>query len=117
MKTRIFVYKDHIGIAAGDKLVNDPSSPGQLGCIVDLSEVEISKEALDALKTVKKSTSSLGEVMCFGNTFGWMGGVKYVFKAQELTADRDYEPKLLEKCIADIEVPVDFREFIDSIVK
>lgn len=113
MKTKIFEYKGHVGIQAGDKFINDPDQPGQLGCLVDISEIEISKEAFDVLKTVKKSHDAIGDVMAFGTTFGWMGGYKYLLHPKA-EGDRDYEPSILESRITEVEIPDDFKKVVDG---
>lgn len=114
MKTKVFYYKDYVGITAGNNLVNDPAGPGQLGVLIDITEVEIQKEALDFLKTLKKSNGSFGDVMCFGNTFGWCGAFWTVL-TKDSSPDRDFEPMLLESQVSEFETPTDFITFIDSV--
>lgn len=56
-KTTIFEHKGRVGIQAGDKLLNNPDSPGQLGCLVDLSDVIISEAAsLSSSRRFPKAT-------------------------------------------------------------
>lgn len=110
--TRIFAHNGRVGIEAGDKFINDPTQPGQLGCIVDLKYVVISREALDVLKKVKKSHDAIGDVMCWQcddgmQCFGWMGGMKYLLHTNA-DADRDYNPSLLESRVQQVDAPEDF---------
>lgn len=121
MKTQIFAYKNIVGISAGDKLVNDPCQPGQLGCIVDINEIEISREAYNILRTLKKCRGSLGDVMCWSCTdpdegeayFGWLGGFKAMI-TKETEGDRDFNPSLLKSQIVEnLIVPEDFKNAID----
>lgn len=121
MKTQIFAYKNIVGISAGDKFINDPTQPGQLGCVVDIKEIEISQEAFDVLGKLKKCGGSFADVMCWkgaglneGQTyFAWLGGFKTMITLQN-EADRDFNPSLLKPQIVDnLEVPQDFKNTID----
>lgn len=115
-KTRIFEYKGYVGIDGGTKLINDPNDVSQLGCIVDLNEVEISKEALAILKSLPKGHDDLGDIMCFGKTFAWLGGIRKVIRPDiPLEGDSDYTPSLLEKYVTDVEPTEEFKKFIDKI--
>jgi hypothetical protein len=117
-KTQIFEYKGVIGIIAGDKFVNDPAKPGQLGCIVDGKDIIISAEALALLKQVKKSHDAIGDVMCWKAgekiCFGWLGGPKKLVVPAKSEGDREYNPGLLEVSIGDVKVPQDFIEVVDK---
>lgn len=121
MKTQIFEYKGFIGIVAGDQFVNDPYDSGQIGFLVNISEIEITQSALDELKKVKKVGNSLADLMCYKTNerarfFGWVGGNQIIFMAQEVYGDRDYTPSLLESQVVNIDSPEDFKKFIDDIV-
>lgn len=112
-KTKIFEYKGYVGIVAGDSLVNDPTQPGQLGCIVSLKDVEISQAAFEILKGIPKSNDDIGDVMCWDEFFGWMGGPAKVL-SKESEGDRDYNPNLLSDYIAEVEPTQSFKDFIDN---
>src|SRR5574338_1129605 len=112
MKTKIFEYKGFVGIEAGDQFVNDPTQKGQLGCIVKIENVEISKGAFDFLFSLRKSHDAIGDVMCWGEYFAWMGGYKMIIN-KNCEGDRDYNPELLKSQICEVEPTEDFKNFID----
>lgn len=114
MKTRIFAYKGRVGILAGDKTVNNPSDPNQLGYVVNLSEVEISREAFEALNKIKRSHDNIGDVMCWGSTFAWLGGPKTMLN-EKAEGDNSYDPSLLVNYITEVEIPQDFINAVDKI--
>jgi hypothetical protein len=114
MKTKIFAYKGRVGILAGDKFVNDPSQPNQLGCVVKLSEVEVSREAFEILNNIKRSHDDIGDVMCWGECFAWLGGPKTMLN-DKAEGDNSYQPSLLVNYIADVEIPEEFKNAVDKI--
>lgn len=122
MKTKVFAHKGFIGILSdpkADGLVASPVS-GSFGCVIEnaTENVEISEEALKALKTISKGRDSLGEIDVFGDAggkiiFGWMGGFMSAFKATDVQASREYDPSLLV-ATEGVEAPQDFIDFVDS---
>jgi hypothetical protein len=116
--TKIFAHKGYVGIEAGDQFINDPTKPGQLGCVVDLKNVVISQEAYDIIKGVRKSQDAIGDVMCWQadkqQCFGWMGGAKYLLHTKA-EADRNYNPSLLKPRIEKVDPPADFIAAIKNI--
>lgn len=115
--TRIFAYRGYVGVSAGDAFVNDPSAPGQLGCIVLIENVDISQEAYDLLQKVKRSRDSIGDVMCWGTTFAWMGQASRVIDVKKAEGDRDYAPELLKGRITPVEPVKQFIKAIDEHLK
>lgn len=115
--TKIFAYNGRVGIEAGDKFINDPTQEGQLGCVVDLKDVIISREALGILMKIGKSLDSIGDVMCWEcdngqQCFAWLGGFKHLVHMRA-EGDRDYDPTLLESRIKKVDPPKDFIDYID----
>ena len=112
MKTQIFAYDGIVGIKAGSAFVNDPTQPGQLGCIVKVDEVEITEDAYNILCSLDRSNDVLGDVSCWAandklNYFSWMG-ISNRFLTPGCVGDRDFNPSLLKDKITSIEVPDDF---------
>ena len=58
MRTQVFAHRGIVGIKSNpdaEGLLNRPMDPGQLGFVVDGAHVDINPDAIEALKTVKKS--------------------------------------------------------------
>ncbi len=118
--TKIFYYKGFIGIQSNensDALIAKPGN-GNLGCVCDASKVKISQEALDVLKTIPRGRDGLGEIDVFKSgdmiTIGWIGGYLKAFKPSDIETSRDYDPNLLS-ADDDVEIPIEFMDFIDKI--
>lgn len=118
--TKVFIYKGVVGIQSeetSDALIAKPGN-GNLGCVCDASKVKISKEALEALKTIPKGNDGLGEIDVFKDNsgrviFGWLGGYLKAFKPENAETSRDYNPSLLMHS-DNVEIPKEFIEFVDS---
>jgi hypothetical protein len=117
--TKVFIYKGIVGIQSeetSDALIAKPVG-GNLGCVCDASKVKISKEALDALKTIPKGHDGLGEIDVFKSgdmiVFSWLGGYLKAFKPNEIETSRDYNPNLLTHS-EDVDIPKEFIDFVDS---
>jgi hypothetical protein len=102
MRTQVFAYDGWVGISSGTEaegLLNKPMNAGQLGFVVDAAFVDISPEALELLKQVPKSIDDLGEVDIFKSTdkiiFSWLGGVKKMFKPEQITSSNSYDASLI----------------------
>jgi hypothetical protein len=107
MRTQVFAYKGWVGISSGveaEGLLNKPMDAGQLGFVVDAAFVDISSEAFELLKQVPKSNDDLGEVDIFKSTdkviFSWLGGVKKMFKPEQITGSNSYNPSLIAKTVS-----------------
>jgi hypothetical protein len=120
MRTKVFAYKGIVGIESSYNakgLINDPSQPGQLGFVVDANFVDISKEALDILKTIKRSLDDMSDIDIFKSKdavcFCWVGGAKTAIDPERHTGSNSYNAYLITKT-CEIEVPEDFKTFIDG---
>lgn len=122
MKTTVFAYKGIIGIKSDVKsegLINDPTQPGQLGFVLDASQVEFSPEAIEALKKIKRGHGSLGDVDCFKSddgqiVFAFLGGPWAMFDPESgVEAARDTDFNLLTPTDG-VEIPEDFKKAVDE---
>jgi hypothetical protein len=129
MKTKIFAYKDYVGVDANmseGKFINDIKSPGQLGIVVSINEIEISKEAKDIIRSAGREGGSFAPLMLTKHkdaglehgdaSIGVMGFGKIVVgKKGEINIGRTCDKDVLDM-IPDsvVEPPEDFKEFIDS---
>lgn len=61
----IFFYKNHVGvdINMNRKFLNDLTDNNQLGCVISTKEINISQEAVDFIKKLKRDTGSFAEIM------------------------------------------------------
>lgn len=124
MKTKIFAYKTFIGAETdidNGTFLNDPKKVNQLGCIVPIGELEITKEAKDLLFKAKRESGSFAQIMITrlngGNSnIGLMGFGKHAFDTSEPVISSDCDLTILDD-IPDsiIELPKDFIAFIDSL--
>ncbi len=120
-KTKIFAYKGYVGIQStpdAEGMIAKPEG-GNFGCVVDADKAEISTEALELLKKVKRGRSSLGDIDVFQADdkmiiLGWIGGYLNAFKPSDVEGSREYKPELL-KATEDVEIPVEFKTYIDSL--
>lgn len=123
MRTQVFSYKGIIGIKSNIKaegLLNKPTEKGQLGFVVDAKYVDISPEALNLLKHIKRSSDDIGEVDVFQSSqgkviFAWLGGPwKYLNpNHEEVTGSNTYDASLLH-ANNNVEIPKDFKAFVDK---
>ena len=92
---------------------------GNLGCVVNAANIDISVDALELLKKVKKGKGGLGDIDVFKADegliiFGWLGGYLNAFLPKDILASRDYSPELLN-AIEGVEADQDFMNYIDSL--
>lgn len=130
MKTmNIFAHKGHVGANINmedGKFINDPGSPGQMGCVVSTSEVSISKEAADLIRKAKREGGSFAPLMLTVHTgqgtehgrssIGVLGGGNvYLGDADTLTIGRTCDLEALDHCeIVENSAPEDFQKFIEE---
>lgn len=121
MRTQIFSYKGVIGIQSDVKaegLLNDPLQSGQLGFVINADYIDIQPEALELLKTVKKSGDDIGEVDVFesekGVIFSWLGGPLKAFIPDQITGSSTYNAYLLKTTNENIKPPQEFINFVES---
>lgn len=126
MKTKIFAYRGNLGATTDlkeGKFINDPTTAGQLGCVVATTEVEISKEAKDILRNAKREGGSFAEVMLTrhspeskipGSSIGLLGFHKHHF-GKEVRIGRVCDTSILDDIPdSEVEAPQDYRDFIDK---
>lgn len=120
-KTEMFAYRGILGIDGGTVTINDPTSAGQLGVIVDGSEVILTQAAFDVLKKIKTSRDAIGDIMVWKagqrTCVGWLGGRLGSISPDYATGDRDYNPELLRSNIvpdSEIETPAAFIQMVDE---
>jgi hypothetical protein len=121
LRTKVFTYKNYIGIQSNVKaegLLNNPLQQGQLGFVVDAKFVDIQPEALELLKQIKRSGDCIGDVDVFQSdkcvVFSWLGEPLQYLDSKTAEGSRDHNPSLL---VANNEVitPEEFKKFIDSL--
>lgn len=128
MKTQIFAYKGNLAATTDlveGKFINDPKAAGQLGCVISTSEVQITKEAKELIKNARREGGSFAPLMLTKHagsavdvhgksSVGLMGAGKHHF-GKDFTLGRDCDKSVLEDCEeVEIEVPADYKEFIDE---
>jgi len=123
MRTKIFAYKGVIGAETdldNGKFINNPKDGGQLGCVIDTKEVDITKEAKELLRSAKREGGSFAPIMLTkhtdgGSSIGLMGFWKHLFAEEDLCIGRTCETSVLDDCNeTEIEIPVGFITFVDS---
>lgn len=118
----IFGYKGHLGadIDMKGKFINNPTAPGQLGCVVDTKNIHINKSAKEMIKNAKREGGSFAPLMLTkhgnnkGSSIAIMGYGK-VHMGKDIFIGRDCTLSILDDCtlMEDSEIPKDFKEFID----
>ena len=126
MNTQIFAYRGLIGIASGydfDGIIASPAPPDvHLGFVVDTSCVDISQEAFDLLKTIKRGSVGFGEFDIWEtggdapNCLFFFGGSPYtIIDPKDVETTREYDPSLLaDRVSSDVEVDPDFIQVVDN---
>lgn len=125
MKTAfIFAYKGHLGaeVDVDGKFLNSPTSPGQLGAVIDTKEVEITQEARDLIKSLGREGGSFAGLMLTkmadgsGSNIGILGlGKVNMGCPPDLKIGRTCDKEVVDDCeLVDREVPEDYRKFIDE---
>jgi len=102
LRTQVFAYRGIVGIQSScdaEGLLNKPKEKGQLGFVVDASYVDISSEALDLIKKVKKSCDCIGDIDVYKSSncivFSWLGRPWEMFKPELVSGSREFNPDLL----------------------
>ena len=130
MKTKIIAYKGNIGIKIPKTgiFINDPMKPGQLGCVISTSEIEITKEAKDVIRKAKRDDGSFAELMLtkhdksivnkYGESSIGVMGFGNVNLGNDFCISRDCNLSVLNDCTeTEIVVPNDYKDFIDNFKK
>ena len=125
MKTKVFVYRNFLGISSSidsEGVLNDPTCPTSIGFVMDATKVLFSKEAINALSNLTRGTDSLGDVDCFQTitdtpvVFSWLGGPKTCIDLsdKEIVTARGANFSLVT-ATQDVEIDEDFKKYIDSL--
>jgi hypothetical protein len=123
MKTKIFAYKNNLGAITDMEngvFLNRPLDPGQLGCVVPSTEVEITREAVSLIRNAHRSGGSFADIMLTrhavgtGSSIGLIGcGLHHFGSDFEISRTCDLSV-LDDMTITEDEAPESYREFIDS---
>jgi hypothetical protein len=116
MKTQVFVYGGYLGVSSHPETEGLVAATG-LGIVINSQGLEISQEAIDVLRKARKAGGSYAPLQVFAGPdksviFGWEGSWKSIFPIDEVQLGRDDDPSLLQP--SEVEVPQDFRDFVDK---
>ena len=123
MKTKIFAYKGVIGAMTDldeGKFINNPKDVGQLGCVIDTNEVDITSEAKEVLRNARREGGSFAPIMLTKHTdgtssVGLMGFWKHIYVGEDLCIGRTCNTSVLDECNeVEIEIPEGFKEVVDE---
>ena len=121
MRTRVFAYKNFLGVQSSFTsigLLNKPGEPGQLGFVMDAKEVFFSLEAIELLKKVKRSRDAIGDVDVFQSdsrvVFAFLGGPLCMYDATQIEGSRSHDAGLLEGLVKIVQNLVP-QSFIDAV--
>jgi hypothetical protein len=100
-------------------------SQGQLGCVISTSEIQITKEAKEIISNAKREGGSFAELMLtkhegigadeHGKSSIGIFGFGKVLLGKDFKIGRDCDKSVLDDCEeVEIEVPQDFKDFIDK---
>lgn len=128
--TRIYAYKGVLMVDLdADKangLINDPSDGNQLGCVIKSDCIDITKDAKELIRGANRTGGSFSGLMLtehtakasekFGkSSFGIMGFGKVAIDRADIKVGRDCELSVLDDMNeVEIEVPKEFKEFVDN---
>lgn len=124
VKTQIFTYKGNLGATTdlnNGKFINNPKAGGQLGCVIDTKEIEITKEAKQMIRQARREGGSFAAMMLTkhsdgsGSSIGLMGFWKHHY-GKEVSIGRDCDMSILDDCLeTNIEAPQDYKDYIDKL--
>jgi hypothetical protein len=128
MKTKIFAYKGALGAETDmekGKFINKPLDDGQLGCVICVTEIEITQEAVNLLKSASREGGSFGPIMLTKHggeiaktspaSIGLMGFGKHLFMSEQVALGKSCDKEILDLCtIVEIEVPEEFKKIVDN---
>lgn len=126
MKTQIFAYKNNLGATTdieGGTFINDIKGPGQLGCVISTSEIQISTDAKELIRKASREGGSFAEIMLTKHndnnvhgksSIGLMGFRLHHF-GEDFNISRDCELSVLEDCEEVVDnIPQGYKDFIDK---
>lgn len=127
---QIFSYKNYVGALSdieNGNFINDINDGMQLGVVVKSQEIEITSLAIDAIKNVKRAPGTFAPIMVtksdpsvvdqYGEyTIALFGFRKHAFSMDDEMISRDCDLTGLDTLTIndDIEIPQDFKEFVDE---
>lgn len=127
MKTKIFAYKGNVGIEIPETgiFINNPKSPGQLGCVISTSEIEITKEAKNVIRKARREGGSFAELMLtkhdksiessYGESSIGVMGFGNINLGNDFCISRDCNLSVLDDCTeTEMDVPNDYKDFINN---
>ncbi|MFA5418776.1 MAG: hypothetical protein WC341_09980 [Bacteroidales bacterium] len=120
MKTRIFVYKDVLGIETPKTVQPQTEFANGEGAytMAKLEDVEFSQEAVDFLKTFPTAKEGSGSFFLFIDKVGnkgvvWVGGKKVAIRKENIQVITDFDYS--EVTVAKFNVPKQFKDFVDNL--
>lgn len=127
MKTKIFAYKGHVGAVTdleNGKFMNNIESSGEMGCVISTTEVQITNDAKEIIKTAKREGGSFAEMMLtkhtnveeFGKSSIGLLGFGYHLLGKEFKIGRDCDLSVLDDCevVGNDIIPEEFKKFLDT---
>ncbi len=123
MNTQIFSYKGVVGAITDIKngeFINDVKEQGQLGCVIDTKNVDITKEAKELIRRAPREGGSFAAIMLTrhedkSSSIGLFGFGKHMFADESLCIGRTCTLSVLEDMNeVKIEIPKGFITEIES---
>ena len=123
MKTKIFAYKGVVGAETDmedGKFLNDPQGGGQLGCVIDTKEIEITKEAKELIRNARREGGSFAAIMLTkhtegGSSIGLFGFGIHMFGGEDLCIGRTCTTSVLDDCDeVELELPEGFKTAVEE---
>ena len=130
MKTRIFAHRGVVGAVTdmeNGKFINDPMGGGQLGCVIDVNEVEMTTAAKEAIRGAGREGGSFAPIMLTqhadevgGASIGLFGRGFHLFHGEDLKIGRTCDLSVLDQIEIndDLEIPQreEFESYVDSLI-
>lgn len=125
-RTKVFAYKGVLGaiVSPGGKFLNDPRAEGQLGCVIDSRDVEITPEAKRLLRQAPRQGGSFASIMLTrhadgsGSSLGLLGFGYVMYHGEDLAIGRDCDLSVLDDMVEiEIDLPKGFRIVVDKMME
>lgn len=125
MTTKFFAYKGYVGATTdieNGKFLNDLTQAGQLGIVVDTTEIEMSKEAKEIIKKAPREGGSFAQLMLTkhdagGSSIGMVEISPIHFLGNDFKIGRTCTTSILNDCTeVENDVPKGFMEVVDEII-
>lgn len=129
MKTRIFAYKDWIGVESSEKCDGIIAKPGggNIGVVVNTEFCEITPEAKRVFQGAHREGGSFAPFALTTHSdphnpahgkssFGWIGGYLNASHFLEVAIGRDCDLSALDDItvVETLEIPEEFKEFVNQ---